>query len=432
MSLLLATEKKPPLFLRPERGNDSQRPDSFSACLRARGFSLFELLASTVAAGLLALVLLPVIVMALSGASMTAAGQRGKDIYMAIAVAEQEVLKGSSVWPTGNSAFTSSTEYFRHLFDEEHFGTPEWEPPVQGFNYSLLAGCGVPECRNRKLAARNNMWTIANSAGAGMDESFPVLVTRNVAASSLASPSTVTNSQRALYADNTWDTPFGDQGLIFIRKSGAISKTRFKHTYANYTHIYKGCQPPVSGAASGTEAAMPAPLVYLTPTRVVEPGDEAFTAGFSEQAQLKGRPFRQVEKDFEVLKSVFPSVTVFWCAGYLIVFFVLAARRLLRRKALLPSARQAALSCSHFIAVVLYSVATVSYSNPDRRCFPVYVFLLAILFQSCSVWLAFRRHRQDRAARVREIKWILSAPLFVGGACLVFIVTAILMAALGR
>ena len=424
MHLSLKAEKSGPCFLWKKHVSDWQGSNGRFADPGRQGFSLVELLVAIVAAGLLAFVMFPVIAIALGGAGMTAAGQRGKDMYTAIVGADSahKALSRPSAWPAGFPAFISSTEYFRHLFDEEHFGTSAWEPAVQGFDYSLLSGCGVPECKNRKLAPKNNMWTIINSVGADMDEGFPVLLTRNVAASSLASPSTVTNSQRALYVDNAWDTPFGDKGMILIRKNGAISKARFKHTYANYTHIYKGCQPPVPGAGGETEPT----LVYLAPTRVVEPGNETFTAGLAEQAQLKGRPFRLVKRDFEVLKSLFPSVAVFWCAGYLIVFFVLAVRCLLRRKTLLPSVRQAALSCAHFIAVVLYSVATVSYSNPARRCFPVYIFLLAILFQSCSVLLAFRKHRQDHAARVREIKCILSAPLFVGVACLAFIVVVML------
>ena len=424
MHLSLKAEKSGPCFLWKKHVSDWQRSNGRFADPGRQGFSLVELLVAIVAAGLLAFVMFPVIAIALGGAGMTAAGQRGKDMYTAIVGADSahKALSRPSVWPAGIPAFTSSTEYFRHLFDEEHFGTSAWEPAVQGFDYSLLSGCGVPECKNRKLAPKNNMWTIINSVGADMDEGFPVLLTRNVAASSLASPSTVTNSQRALYVDNAWDTPFGDKGMILIRKNGAISKARFKHTYANYTHIYKGCQPPVPGAGGETEPT----LVYLAPTRVVEPGNETFTAGLAEQAQLKRRPFQRVKKDIAVLRAMLPVAVVFWGGCYLAAFLGLAIRRRLKRIAILPSIRHIALACFHFVAVVLYSVVTVSYANPDRRWFPIYVFLLAILFQSCLALLVVWKQRQDRVARLREVKWILSAPLFVGGACLAFLVVTIL------
>ena len=125
MNLLSAIERYRANTLRSFFVKASLRPEHFSARTETQGFTLVELLVVTVVSGFLALVTIPAVVNAsFYGAAMTSVGQRGRDIYVAVAAAEYETLKRSSVWPADIPSITNSTEYFRHLFDEKRFGTP--------------------------------------------------------------------------------------------------------------------------------------------------------------------------------------------------------------------------------------------------------------------------------------------------------------------
>jgi len=73
----------------------------------------------------------------------------------------------------GLDLYTNSTDYFKYIFDEEHYGTPEWKPFVKDFDYSLLAGAGVKECKDGKLKSENNMWTIAKNIERATEDIMP-------------------------------------------------------------------------------------------------------------------------------------------------------------------------------------------------------------------------------------------------------------------
>ncbi len=146
--------------------------------------------------GILAAALYPAIHQAQAQAQATAVSARGRDIYVALTATavEREPLGLGSPWPrttpgkpAGDPAadiseqqFRNSTEYFRTLFDEANFGTDNWDPIVRGFDYSKLAGAGVPTCANNRLQAEQNMWTVIANLRDEDDDRTPVLVTRNV------------------------------------------------------------------------------------------------------------------------------------------------------------------------------------------------------------------------------------------------------------
>lgn len=388
------------------------------------GFTVVELVVVMVAIGVLTFALMPAFVNALAGANMTTLGSRGKDIYVAITSAnsEREAIHGLSVWPD-RGAFTNSTDYFRHLFDEEHYGTPTWKPEVQGFDYSKLAGAGVPRCRNNRLTAVYNAWSVAEHLADEWDEVMPVLVTRNVDASSLASPDTMTNGLRTLRFDTTWDTPFGDGGMILIRKSGAVFKGRRKNL--SYDKVYKTAKAASPLAGNGVHLVRSPPLSYLTPMGQVEPGPESYKAGLARYAQQKQRPGWRVSKDIKAFKALAPTMAVLWGVVYLIAFLVWAVMYWRKRKMSQFSISRALFAAAHYCVTVLYSTALASYLDINRHWCPVYVFALAALAQLGTVVWTTKRTDDKHMGGLNSLMWALSPPLVVCGVFWFLIILAV-------
>jgi hypothetical protein len=101
---------------------------------------------------------------------------RGKDIYMSIAGANADrvPLGLPPVWPktylatTNHSGdisskiFQTSSGYFYELYDGANVGTDQHDPYIKEFDYSKLAGVGIPAKSGAgKLTPSNNMWIIA-------------------------------------------------------------------------------------------------------------------------------------------------------------------------------------------------------------------------------------------------------------------------------
>lgn len=262
-----------------------------AAAWRRAGFTVIGLAAVTLVVTLLALAAVPACSSAVRGANMTAVGARGKDLYMAITGAnvEREPFGLPGVWPSDAAPrtlpdgstecfdFDNSTDYFAYLYDEANAGTPRWNPRVSGFNYTMLAGSGVPVCRSGRLTAACNLWTVAKNVRDELSDSMPVLVTRNVDATSLAASSGEAQMGRTLRFDPEWERPFGREGCLLIRKGGSIFKTRAR--YRSYRVVYRDypADEVTLGDRSGTE--VPGPLKYLTPTREIVPGDASYRAG---------------------------------------------------------------------------------------------------------------------------------------------------------
>lgn len=387
------------------------------------GFTIVELVVVMVAIGVLTFVLMPTFVNALSGANMTALGSRGKDIYVAITSAnnEQEAMRGKSVWPD-RGAFTNSTDYFRHLFDEEHYGLLAWKPEVEGFDYSKLSGAGVPRCGNNRLTSACNAWSVAEHPAGEWNEAMPVLVTRNVDASSLASPDTMTNGHWALRFDASWDTPFGDRGMILILKSGAVFKGRAKNL--SYANVYKTAKPISPRADNGELLVRTTSFSYLTPTGQVEPGPESYTAGLARHAQQKQWPGRRLSKDIKAVKAIAPTMAIGWGAGYLIVFFAWSVMCWHKCKVSQLSLSQALFAAVHYCVTVLYSTALASYIDINRRWCPIYIIALAVHIQlGTVVWMATKTKSKQKGG-LTGLMCALSPPLLVCGAFWVLIILA--------
>jgi len=165
-------------------------------------FNLVGLVAVIVLVTLFSFALFPAISNSVMRANMTAVGSRGRDIYVAITGAntEREPLGLPPVWPAdpglytntvpddiAGMNFTNSTDFFWILHDGLNLGTEEWSPYVAGFDFGKLAGAGVPaHSSSGMLLPKNNMWTIAKNISEDMEDVVPILVTRNLAAESMA------------------------------------------------------------------------------------------------------------------------------------------------------------------------------------------------------------------------------------------------------
>jgi hypothetical protein len=213
---------------------------------------------------------------------MTLAGIKARGIHVALAGADSErkPLGLPSAWPSdgllqsatnvvahAQRNFDNSTDYFRFLYESK---------ACAGFDYEQLAcgQLGIPPCRSgRPLTACNNMWTIAKNIRDDMDDTLPVLITRNVDAASLPVTIFPDDREKRLRFDPDWRTPFSNKGFVLVRKGGAIFKAREK--YATYRYVY---QSPSPLAASGdlTEHNY-SPLTYLAPTYEVANGVKKYS-----------------------------------------------------------------------------------------------------------------------------------------------------------
>jgi hypothetical protein len=255
------------------------------------GFSRTELLvviAVIAMLGLLSALLYP------AGRSIVVANRhvlqvRGKDIWMAIAAADAEraAVGLPSVWPSdvGEFNFTDSTAYFRYLFDEDYAGTTNGVPRLPGFDYSQLAGAGVPCCVDGKLAPSNNVWIIAKNVRDDMNGVLPVLVSCNVDAASLAAKvSASEHDRRVIFGESGCVPALGTRAFVMIRKNGATCAIGEK--YRTYYVVYQGQELDTTTGPQGVPARLP--LKYLTPTREVVPGEAAYADCLKRDADRKG------------------------------------------------------------------------------------------------------------------------------------------------
>jgi len=295
--------------------------------MNASRFNLGSLAVIVVLLGLLTAVLFPTMSGSMVSSNSAAVGARGKDIYVAIigANTEREPLGLPSVWPKSNPPtnkiddisqmnFTNSTDYFYALYDGEHVGTAEHDPYVRGFDYSKLAGAGVPahylgKCR---LKPENNMWTIAKNVRDTMEDLVPVLVTRNLAAESLVAD-LPTMSNRRLCFDEEWKTPFGNKMFVIVRKGGGVFNCKSKYARVNVLYGNQTFLTTIPGSQDPG-------LCYLTPSKEVIPSEAGYQAcAKAHEESYKWYRFVWLK---EVLEESIPALIYFLILGLISSVFV--------------------------------------------------------------------------------------------------------------
>ena len=416
---------------------------------RRSGFNVIELAVVTVVVVLLVLVLMPAFMNASSCAVGTAVGTRGRDIYVAISGANSEraAVGLPPVWPSDSGSltcasgdmeecfnFTNSTDYFAYLNDAAHLGTERWNPRIAGFDYSKLSGGGVPACRDNQLTADYNMWTIAKNVRDDLPDIIPVLVTRNVDASSLAAHVTERDGDKSLRFDQAWETPFGSRLVCLIRKGGGIFKAREKHlayriVYRGGTSLGETRLETFNTAVDECGQLSARPLKYLTPTHEVVPG------GLTSQTGADYTRVRRVDiplsRELRALKRLGLPVSLGVGFLYLVMAVVYGAVRLFRHKRPLFPGLLIPIGMFHYIAVTLYAVFLAGYT--DQYGFPPYWthLLLAVVVQGLGVAFVVGRAGSDCTVRTLSVKWLVAAPLLVYGFVLSIMVIMALLVEMG-
>jgi type II secretory pathway pseudopilin PulG len=330
--------------------------------MQKSNFNLASLVVIVVLLGLLTAVLFPAVSSSKQRANMAAVAARGRDIYVPITSAntDREPLGLPAVWPQSNLPttnavdisqmnFTNSTDYFWALYDGDHLGTTNHNPYIKGFDFSKLAGAGVKVHTGQgRLKPENNMWTIAKNVRDDMDDVIPILVTRNLAAESLSSDvpdAGLFRDGRRLLFDQQWDTPFGENGVVLIRKGGGTYNLRAK--YVTPRVFYN------SNAFHMTPPDSKSPRIrYLTPTKEVIPSEAVYQACAASNAN------RQKEHGYNWMKSLVKNgnailkcvLILVLISGIFIFFKVLGDKKLSTHLPIMVMALWLAL----WLAVTLY------------------------------------------------------------------------------
>ena len=226
------------------------------------GFNVIELAVVTAVVMLAAVIFYRSYDRAIMRSLMSSVAARGRDVYVALSAAnaEREAAGLSPVWPadadthTGPPChvnaefdFKNSTDYFRYLIGKRI---------CPKLAYDCLAAGGMPVCVNGEFAATNNMWTIIKNPRDDADDTWPILVTRNIDLSALS-------SNRVCFEPGD-DWPFGrDDGLV-IRKGGSVFLAHGRSL--TYSALFG---PNFNANVVASEKPASKPMKYLTPTREV-------------------------------------------------------------------------------------------------------------------------------------------------------------------
>jgi hypothetical protein len=385
-------------------------------------FTLVSLLVIVVLLGLLSSALFPCISSSMLSANMAAVGCRGKDIYVAIVGAdtEREALGFPSVWPKSNPTtnnagdisrinFTNSTDYFYALYDGDHADTEKHNPYVRGFDYSKLAGAGVPAHSGKgRLKADNNMWTIAKNLREDMEEIIPVLVTRNLAAESLVTDlQTVTT--RPLCFDEEWMDPFRKKGFVVVRKGGGIFNIRGRYARVNILYGNQTFMTTVQGSQ------LPG-LRYLTPSKEVAPTEATYQACATSNANPR-KMYRYWLRDQLELASTLLYILPFMGIIPGIYLFLKASAD--KRLSALMSIAGLPYWLMLWLAVTLYMCWPMDLFLGEAD-FTLFVFVIALVLQiaGCLYLAVWKRMTGNQEAFGPAFRLMLAAP-FSALICLV-------------
>ena len=215
-----------------------------------KGFTLVELLVVIGILGILMGALFPVISSAMLNANLSTMAMQGRKLIQGMIQANIERQgKLGLVWPKdqdessqnassddiASKGASTTTQYFKDLFDIDHYGTSEWDPTVEGDLISSLSGCGVQGMSGKSLEKNNIAWVIAKNVVDETQDFIPILVTRNVDFSTLNGYLNAFDGQNdtKVTLGKNYDQPFANKGFVLVRKSGAADQIKQKYARLN-------------------------------------------------------------------------------------------------------------------------------------------------------------------------------------------------------